>query len=176
MKPKPYRERITLWSLIAGVLLLVACSKPEPPAPPASAALPATAHPAAAAKVQGKACDMVTQAQMSAILGGAVIAKPNERSNGQTQCIYTAAAGISPYAELKVEWGEGQAAMMGVGLANRAEPGLTSPLEGLGDQAAQIGPALMIRSGDDLVTIVFSGVDDTLPKARKIFELTKARL
>jgi hypothetical protein len=163
--------------------LLVACSKSEPPgsagaasakagAPAPSASVPDDA----VARRRGKACEMVTQEAMSTILGGAVIAKPNDRSNGQTECIYTAVSGISPYAELKVEWGQGQAAMMGFGMANKAEPGITSPLEGLGDQAAQIGPALMIRSGEDLVTIVFSGVDEALPKARKIFDMTKARL
>ena len=35
---------------------------------------------------------------------------------------------------------------------------------------------LMIRSGEDPVTIVFSGVDDALPKARKVFDLDKAAL
>jgi hypothetical protein len=34
----------------------------------------------------------------------------------------------------------------------------------------------MIRTGEDLVTIVFSGVDDAVPKARRIFETVKARM
>lgn len=161
-------------SAAAVALVLAACSKTTPSPPPAAAGA-ATAAPAAA-RPQGKACEMVGEAEMSAILGGAVFAKPNDRSSGQTQCIYTAATGISPYAELKVEWGEGKIAMAAMGTANKAEPGLTRPLDGLGDQAAQIGPALMIRSGEDLVTIVFSGVDDGLPKARKIFALVKAKL
>ena len=119
---------------------------------------------------------MVTQAEMSTILGGLVIAAANDRSHGQTECIYSAASGISPYAELKVEWGSGPAAMMGAAMFAAKEPGVVDPLGGLGDQALQVGPMLMIRNGEDLVTIVFSGVDDILPKARRIFETTKARM
>jgi len=174
MHPAP---RSWLW-IALGALLLAACSKPEP-APPVGERNPEvhTAAPAAAAKPRLTiACNMVPQAEMSAILGGAVTARPDERSNGQTQCIYTAVTGFSPYAELKVEWGEGRLAMSAVGMANQAEPGITSPLAGLGDQAAQIGSALMIRSGEDLVTIVFSGVDDALPKAHAIFALVKTAL
>lgn len=160
----------------AAAALLVACPKPESAVPPGVASPPSTASPVAPPKQRAMACAMVPQEAMSAIVGGAVISKPNDRSNGQTQCIYSAASGISPYVDLKVEWGMGPMAMKGVGMANKAEPGLANPFEGIGDQAAQIGPALMIRSGEDLVTIVFSGVDDALPKARKIFDLVKARL
>lgn len=168
--------RLPMLSAVPIALALAACSKMEPTPAPAASTVTTTAPAQAAAKSQGRACDMVGEAEMSAILGGAVLAKPNDRSSGQTQCIYTAAAGISPYAELKVEWGEGRIAMSAMGTANKAEPGLSHPLEGLGDQAAQIGPALMIRSGEDLVTIVFSGVDDGLPKARKIYALVKTKL
>ena len=167
----PYRLALSF----AAAALLVACSKPESAAT-SSATPPSTASTAAPAKPRAMACAMVPQDAMSAILGGAVTAKPSDRSNGQTQCIYSATSGISPYADLKIEWGMGPMAMKGVGMANRAEPGLANPFEGLGDQAAQIGPALMIRSGEDLVTIVFSGVDDALPKARKVFALVKAAL
>lgn len=163
-------------ALILAAVVLAACSKQEPAASPAAAAAPASAATTAPAKPVTKACEMVTQAAMSAILGGAVTAKANDRSNGQTQCIYTAVAGISPYAELKVDWGDGKIAMQAMGMANKAEPGITNPLEGLGDQAVQIGPTLMIRSGEDLVTIIFSGVDDVLPRGRKVFALVKAAL
>lgn len=173
------RQPLCLAATCLAAALLAACSKsgPDEAAAKAGAAAPAPSTvTAVVARPHGKACDMVSQEAMSTILGGTVTAKPNDRSNGQTQCIYTAVSGISPYAELKVEWGEGQAAMAGVGMANRAEPGITSPLAGLGDQAVQVGPALMIRTGEDLVTIILSGVDDGLPRARKIFEMTKAKL
>lgn len=162
--------------VLLGVTLLAACSKLESSAPPAAATAQISTAATASTKPRVTACSMISQDTMSAILGGAVIAKSNDRSNGQTQCIYTAVAGVSPYAELKVEWGEGKIAMQAVGMANKAEPGITNPLEGLGDQAAQIGPTLMIRSGEDLVTIVFSGVDDVLPRGRKVFALVKAAL
>jgi hypothetical protein len=163
------------------IMLLTACSKPESASATGAPAAQAPALSAAVpigplAQRQGKACDMVTQAEMSAILGGQVIAASNNRSSDQTECIYSAASGISPYAELKVEWGSGPAAMMGAAMFNRKEPGAVDPLDGLGDQAIQVGPVLMIRTGEDLVTIVFSGVEDILPKARRIFEATKARM
>ncbi len=172
-------ERSSLLPVCLGVVLLAACSKPEPPARVASVAAPAafaSVPIAPPARHRGKACEMVTQAEMSAILGGAVVAAANDRSSMQTECVYSAATGISPYAELKVEWGSGPAAMTGAAMFARKEPGAVDPLEGLGDQAIQVGPVLMIRTGDDLVTIVFSGVDDVMPKAHRIFETTKARM
>lgn len=122
------------------------------------------------------ACDLVSQAEMSRILGGAVVAQNNDHSNGKTECIYNAANGISPYAELSVEWGSGEGAMAGVGILGQAEPGIASPYEGIGDQAVAVGPALMIRTGEDLVTIVFSGVDDIPSKAKQILATAKARM
>jgi hypothetical protein len=163
-----FAPALTLLALLAG------CNASNTPPPGATAAAEAT--PAPAEKASPQACDLVTQAEMSAILGGAVVAKNNDHSNGKTECIYTAATGISPYAELSVDWGSGEGAMMGVGMLAQKEPGIASPYEGIGDQAVAVGPALMIRTGEDLITIVFSGVDDVPPKARKIFETLKARM
>jgi hypothetical protein len=132
--------------------------------------------PASAERTGLKACAMVTQAEMSAILGAAVIAEPNDRSNGKTECVYKAASGVSPYVELSVDWGSGEAAMMATGMMSKIEPGLTSPYAGIGDQASAVGPMLMIRTGDDLMTIVFSGVDDLPGKAKAIFTTAKARM
>jgi hypothetical protein len=123
-----------------------------------------------------RACDMVTAGEMSAILGAAVHAERNDRSNGRTECIYTPDEGVSPYVELSVEWGSGEAGMMGAGMAAQAEPGLVDPYEGLGDQAVAVGPMLMIRTGDDLVSIVFSGVEDAPSKAKRIFDTAKTRM
>jgi hypothetical protein len=39
-----------------------------------------------------------------------------------------------------------------------------------------VGPALMIRNGGDLVTIVFTGVEETPARARQIFAAAKARM
>lgn len=165
------------WRLPALLLLalveLYGCSKQ-----PATQSVRADAPESAASESRqaAKACDLVTEKEMTAILGAPVHAEPNERSNGKTECIYTAVEGISPYLEFSVEWGSGEGAMMGVGMAAQAEPGLASPYEGLGDQAVAVGPALMIRSGEDLVMLVFSGVEDTPAKAKRILETAKARL
>jgi len=168
-----------LLPVCVGVLLLAACSKEEasPPVPSAAAPVVFASVPIAPpARHRGKACEIVTQAEMSTILGGAVVAAANDRSSMQTGCVYSAATGISPYAELKIEWGDGPSAMRGAAMFARKEPGAVDPLEGLGDQAIQVGPMLMIRTGEDLVTIVFSGVDDVVPKAHRIFETAKARM
>lgn len=119
---------------------------------------------------------MVTAEEMSAILDATVRAERNHRSNGKTECICTPDEGISPYVELTVEWGSGEGAMMSAGMAAQAEPGLANPYEGLGDQAIAVGPMLMIRSGEDLVPIVFSGVEDAPSKAKRIFDTAKARM
>ena len=42
----------------------------------------------------------------------------------------------------------------------QAEPGLADPLAGIGDQAVQAGPMLLIRRGEDLITLTLSGVDE----------------
>lgn len=162
---------------------LAGCSKPT--ATDSSAAAPAAvsaAKPAgdAAPAVQSvaeprKACELVTAEEMSAILGSAVKATPDEGSSGKTQCTYNAVAGVSPYVELSVEWGEGAAAMHAAGAMNQHEPGIADPYQGIGDQAVSVGPTLMIRTGDDLVGIVFSGVVDAPAAARKIFATAKAR-
>lgn len=124
-----------------------------------------------------RACAMVTEAEMSAILGSAVVAEPNDRSNGKTECIYKpASGGMPPYVEFSVDWGGGEAAMTAMGMMGQVEPGIADPYEGIGDQAAAVGPTLMIRTGEDLVNIVFSGVADAPAAAKRIFETAKPRL
>jgi hypothetical protein len=170
-------------STIAAFLLclpvLHGCSRMPADTPASAAEAPSAAPADAAAAVPPPsvwACDMVTAEEMSAILGAAVHAERNDRSNGKTECIYTPDGGISPYVELSVEWGSGEGAMMGAGMAAQIEPGLTNPYEGLGDQAIAVGPMLMIRTGEDLVSIVFSGVEDAPSKAKRIFDTAKARM
>ena len=123
-----------------------------------------------------RACALVTEAEMSAILGAPVVGEPNDRSTGRTVCTYKPASGISPYVELAVDWGGGAAAMAAMGMMGQIEPGLSSPYEGLGDKAAAVGPMLMIRTGEDLVQITFTGVSEVPAKARKIFDTAKARM
>jgi len=53
---------------------------------------------------------------------------------------------------------------------------MVTPYDGLGDQAGSAGPLLMIRTGDDLVTLVFTGVSDQSAAARKIFDTAGPRM
>jgi hypothetical protein len=166
------------FTLLYVFLALHGCSKqPATVTPAMTADAKAPASPAVASEPQtAKACELITEKEMSAILGAPVRAESNDRSNGKTECIYQPVEGVSPYVEFSVEWGSGEGAMMGVGMAEQAEPGLASPYEGLGDQAVAVGPTLMIRTGEDLVMLVFSGVDDTPAKAKQIFDTVKARM
>jgi len=119
------------------------------------------------------ACTLVTEAEMSAILGAPVVTDPNPRSN---KCIYKATSGVGPDVELSVDKGDGKVAMAAIGSMGKAEPGITSPYDGIGDQAAAVGTGLMIRTGEDLVTIMFSGVADAPATAKRIFDIAKPRM
>jgi len=166
---------VSAWVLLGfGLAFLSACSKPE--APTQSVAAAQAAKTVAEPTAKPTACSMVTQEQISEILGMAVIGVPDESSSGVTKCVYTAPKSLSPDASVEVEWGEGQAAMMGVAKANQQEPGITDPLDGLGDEAAQVGPVLFIRSGDDLVKIYLTGVTDAVSAAQKVLALVQAKL
>lgn len=118
------------------------------------------------------ACSLVSEAEMSAILGVAVVAE----ALSEFKCAYQPASGISPSVELYVERGGGEARMIGVGIAGQHFPGVTNPYDGIGDQAVAIGPELMIRTGEDFVTITILGIDDDIAAARKIFDTAKARM
>lgn len=172
------RSNFPLLVLLAGAVAMATtgCDSSQRPSPGGTAAVANAIAAEPEPKSRASACAMVSQAEMSRILGGAVLAQDNDHSNGKTECIYTAANGISPYAELSVEWGSGEGALMGVGMLGQVEPGIANPYEGIGDQAVAVGPALMIRTGEDLVTIVFSGVDDIPSKAKQILETAKARM
>jgi len=113
--------------------------------------------------------------KMSAILGVAVAAKDTTHAAGETACTYSAPSGF-PTVQMKVDWGDGEAAMGAFAMLNRSEPGIGSPYDGVGDQTVAVGPTLMIRTGEDLVKLVFSGVDDAPAKAKKIFQTAKPRL
>jgi hypothetical protein len=113
---------------------------------------------------------------MSAILGKTVVAEPNERSAGTTSCTYTKPGGMSPDVKLSVTWGEGDIAMKAVADSNRFKKGIATPYDGIGDEAAAVGPALMIRSDEDFIEMIFGGVADAPTAARKIFDTAKAKM
>jgi hypothetical protein len=178
MKVTASRSATLRMSLLVTAMMLVAgCEKkPEPTlqaAPSMAQAGPADGR--LAETTSAPACEMVTAAEMSAIVGSEVTAKNNDRT-GKTECIYTSTREAGPYVELSVAWGDGQAAMMGVGFLSSREPGIASPYDGLGDQAIAVGPALMIRTGEDLMQIVFSGVDDVPAAAKQIYTTAKGRM
>ncbi len=164
------------------IAALTACGASKPPAAGIGASAdrdaPSAAAVAALAPAQrpvAKACDMVTEAEMSGILGVAVSAKDLTHSSGESDCKWAAASGY-PAVELEVDWGDGEVAMRAFGLMNRKEPGIASPYDGIGDQAIAVGPALMIQTGEDLMKMIFTGVDDAPLKAKKIFDTAKARM
>jgi hypothetical protein len=129
---------------------------------------------AKAASNYHSACELVTQSAMSTILGAPVVSAGSGSASGQSKCVYTPATGSTPYAELSVDRGDGEAGMAGVGFMQKNVPGMVNPYDGIGDQAVAVGPALYIRTGDDLVTIVLSGVKNSPTAARTIFNAVKA--
>jgi hypothetical protein len=50
------------------------------------------------------------------------------------------------------------------------------PLAGVGDQALTVGPVVMIRRGEDLITIRVTGVDDALRHIKLIYAAINAKL
>ena len=174
-------------------LFCVSCSK-EDVAPVSTATTAAVVETAK----RVSACDMVTQAEMSAILGGAVVAAAggNESPPSSTECIYStpgaadpfaepqgyvADTSSAPYAELQVDWGGGDVQTLDqtTGLAESAAPiGAVDSLQGLGDRAYQItADQVFISTRGDLMMIRFPPrSSDVIAKARKIFETAKARI
>jgi hypothetical protein len=165
----------TVMLAVLPVLLLAACAKKDRTVPESQTADQATAE-TPPQKEPVTACAMVTEAEMSKILGVAVAAEPHEGTSDQTECIYKPPSGISPYVDFTLVRGDGEAAMMAAGMMNQHEPGITNPYDGIGDQAAAVGPTLMIRTGEDLVKLVFSGVTDAPTVAKRIFDTAKPRM
>lgn len=158
-------------SLSAAEQAALACDTIRTKATVARAASRAAAKPA---RLQPAACAMVTAAEMSAILSTAMAAEA--RPGNKTECNYKPISGLSPTVKLSVDWGDGKIGMASAGMMSQKEPGITSPYAGIGDQAVAVGPALMIRTGEDLLTIVFSGVSDAPAKAKRIFQTAKGRM
>jgi hypothetical protein len=120
---------------------------------------------------------MVSAVEMGAILGSEVTATADDRG-GQTKCTYeVAGADIGgAYAEVEVNWRDGAAGMKGVGAIEPQIGAAMSQLAGLGDQATAVGPMILIRRGEDLITLVISGVPDNAAAAKRIYDLLNKRL
>jgi len=123
------------------------------------------------------ACGLVSAAEMSAILGSAVTAAADDRG-GQTKCTYEVAGGAigGAYAEVQLNWGDGAAGMAGVGAMTPQLGRVMGELAGLGDQATSVGPMILVRRGEDLITLIISGVADSTNAAKRIYGLLNERL
>lgn len=172
------KKTIALFTLCLGAALCGSCSNEgsSPAADKATTATPASTK-------HASACDLVTPAEMSTILGVAVLAAPggNDRPPASTECIYSSAAGPEPDAELEVDWGSGDPQVLGAaaGLANSAGPsGAVDPLHGLGERAYQVtADQVFISTRGNLMMIRFPRhSSDVVPKARRIYETASARM
>jgi hypothetical protein len=123
------------------------------------------------------ACELISAADMSAVLRSAVTGVADNRG-GQTKCTYESAGGEirGAYAEVQLNWGDGAAGMKGAGIMEPQLGKVMSKLAGLGDQASSVGPMILIRRGSDLITLVISGVPDSTSTAKRIYGLLDARL
>lgn len=123
------------------------------------------------------ACELIPATEMSAILGSAVVAVADDRG-GQTKCTYSSAGEEigGAYAEVQLNWGDGAAGMQGAGAMEPQLGDVMGQLAGLGDQATSVGPMILIRRSDDLITLVISGVPDNTAAANRIYGLLDARL
>ena len=102
-------------------------------------------------------CALLPKAEMETTLGGPLTSAESTDSPGKTQCTYV---GFGRYADVAIEWGNGEAGMAGARLAAKfmgatagAVPVMT-PIADLGDEAVMmIGGVLSVRKGDDLITV-----------------------
>jgi hypothetical protein len=125
--------------------------------------------PGASERKEPTVCERLPASEMSALLGVEVVAEGKERDYKST-CTYTQ-EGTFLFVEVEFEPGAGKAGMEGAGMAAQSQPGVADPLAGLGDQAVMAGPMIMIRKGEDLLTLTFSGVDvEWAVLARQILE------
>lgn len=66
--------------------------------------------------------------------------------------------------------------MAGAGLVKPQLGKVMGELAGLGDQATSVGPMILIRRGNDLITLVISGVLHNVSTAKRIYGLLNERL
>lgn len=170
-------EPIALLALCLSALLSGGCSKEgATPEDKATTATPVS-------RKRASACELVTPTEMSAILGGAVLATAggNDRPPASTECIYSSAAGPVPYAELEVDWGGGDTQALGsaAGLAQGAgPPGAVDPLQGLGERAYQVtADQVFVSTQGNLMMIRFPPrTGDVILKARRIYQTASPRM
>jgi hypothetical protein len=167
---------------------LLACSGPAPvpagaswPAPGASTDAASSPHGTTAGTDVApgdphSACNLITAAEMSTFVGTAMVAVANDATEGVSNCRYGPAGGRGPSAEFTVSRGDGAATLR----AEKAMPGhdanADSAYQGIGDDAAVLGPAVTIRHGEDLLIFTLVGVEDVPAAVRKMFDSAKAKM
>jgi hypothetical protein len=160
--------RLRVISLLLAATL-AGCEKTDGPVPVAST----TTETKTADAVQ--ACKLVTLDEIVALAGGPLEAIADE-GVGRTGCVWEPAGGGLPRLELKIEWGMADVALTATGVLEKHEPGISSPYDDLGDEAVVIGPVVMIKRDEDLVTITVSGIDEADAAVRTIYETATARM
>jgi hypothetical protein len=165
-----------LLPVLLGAAVFAGCSRAAAPDPSAASKPASPKSITSSAKPEPTACDLVTADEMSAILGAKVTTEVTDQFTGQTTCVYTPASGFAPAAQLKIEWGMAQAVLSAAEAVRRVEPGVADPYAGIGDRALVIGGRLLIRKGDDLLTLSFLGVADEPAAAKRVYALAAKRL
>jgi hypothetical protein len=158
----------------------------ERPAPPAQLSEAEIASRVAQAKETHRptACSLVTQEEMSRILGGAIAAPQGKEGPDETSCRYSPAAdnAISPYAQVSIDWDAGEEAMAGSRMAAKvmgkdAGMSVSKPIEGLGDEASSmIGGITAVRKGRAYVQITLGMQPQASEKGIAIAKTILARI
>ena len=145
--------------LLGAAVVATACGASQGAAAtdhPAAAVDTSAATPSAAkARQRPTACAMVSQEEMSGILGGAVAPPQGKEGADTTSCRYSPAAenAITPYALVDIDWDAGEEAMAAGRIAAKvmgkdAGMSVSQPIEGLGDEASSmIGGMTTVRKG-----------------------------
>ena len=163
--------------------MLQACSNSAPPTPaattaPAAATAPDAPTPAATAAVSAdphQACNLVTAAEMSSIVGSAMLATPADE-DGISNCKYEPASGRGSSVDFTVIWGDGESTLKMDREMKDHDAEADKRFVGVGDDAVVVAPTVQVRQGKDLVVLTLFGFDDEPATARKILDIAKARM
>ena len=176
------RPQYRCWlPLIAGLLLTAGCAK-EAASPADILAAEAGMSKSSPSHQRLRACDLVTQTEMSAILGSPVLASlgGNEHPPGSTECIYSPASGSGHATELEVDWdgGDLRALSFAASTTGSLASGEVDRLRGIGERAWHVsGSQVFISTQGHLMIIRFSpDIEDIDSKARRIHAAVKDRI
>ena len=176
------RRRTPVLTVLLVLPLLQACSPaPAPPAaarPPAPASTPTPVAPVASVVVPGgpqRACNRLTDAELSVIVGTPMQATPHDETEGITSCFYAPVAGDGPSVQYTISAGDGPSTLrMGREMKNY-DPGPGKAYAGIGEDADIIGPAIVINDHGDMVSLYLGGIGlEAQPAlAKKIYDASQ---